>query len=95
MKFPHGATDISGVNCPKRLWGLNTPMGKRRFVGIYEFLKEKENIPAQMGPLLCNLMQRAGATAHGASLLWGSQGGAVALWFGFGFVLCSFLISTQ
>lgn len=70
-------------------------MGKRCFIGIYEFLKGKENIPAKMGPLLCNPTQKAGATACGASLLWGSQGGAVALWLGFGFVLCNFLFLSQ
>lgn len=48
-----------------------------------------------MGPLLCNLMQRGGATACGASLLWGGQGGAVTLWLGFGFVLCNFLLLSQ
>lgn len=64
-------------------------MGKRWFIGIYEFLKGKKTSQKGSDGILCNLMQRAGGSACGASLLWGSQGGAVALWFEFGFVLLS------
>lgn len=68
------------------------------FIGICEFLKGKKKEDSRQkesSGIMFNLTQTVGGTACGASLPWGSQGGPVALWCGFAFVLGSFPLLSQ